>query len=519
MKPKVNEVLDDSAVIKKLEHELAEAKKELEEMKKELKQSKQEQRSSRVLSVQRSIASEGSTEDYGYEDMDAAPRNDPYVMPKDQPVPQDTPNNRQYVMPKNQDFSNSSMEEKDTPNNRQYVMPKNHDLSNSSEEDKLPLPTRAPNRAYVMPKSQQYQSKSDLGTYLKKLNEPEDVEVGLSDSQTFKLDAVDPTAAERTINRYMQGRGDSVVSDDVSGDDSPDGSRDGSRDAARDGSRDGARDGSRNTFSAQDRVNSFGRPFSKSSPQSFDFPVYGKGEFGTPDRRNETTLPTEDESYDGPEGSYADISLKFGSVVSTPDTLRVQSVQEERSKYGTLDSAAGHALDDRRINNTLSWDTMDLKTMQPADVGHPIRAMKSLYKSDAPIPEEITIICAPILEGKEEMCLTDRLKDAQERSFFLDGKVEMADDLVEAVFKDLDRARLCIHDLVYRNVQLASKLKEKRREDIKEEYQQGEVAVEQYWLLKGSMYVGLFFFITGGYEFFMAAVLLIWLILEANLSA
>ena len=94
----------------------------------------------------------------------------------------------------------------------------------------------------------------------------------------------------------------------------------------------------------------------------------------------------------------------------------------------------------------------------------------------------------------------------------------MSDDLVEGVFKDLERARLCIHDLVYRNVQLAAKLKEKRREDLKEEYQDGEKAVEQYWLLKGSMYVGLFFFVFGGYEYFMAAVILVWLILEANLS-
>jgi hypothetical protein len=32
------------------------------------------------------------------------------------------------------------------------------------------------------------------------------------------------------------------------------------------------------------------------------------------------------------------------------------------------------------------------------------------------------------------------------------------------------------------------------------------------------MYVGLFFFFTGGYEFFMASVMMVWLLLEFNLS-
>jgi hypothetical protein len=56
-------------------------------------------------------------------------------------------------------------------------------------------------------------------------------------------------------------------------------------------------------------------------------------------------------------------------------------------------------------------------------------------------------------------------------------------------------------------------------EDIKEAYQEEEVVVEQYWMLKGAMYVGLFFFISGGYEFFMASVFLVWLILEINLGS
>jgi len=134
------------------------------------------------------------------------------------------------------------------------------------------------------------------------------------------------------------------------------------------------------------------------------------------------------------------------------------------------------------------------------------------------MPEEVTILRVSVPDNKDEMCLTQKLNDAEMRSKFMENRLEMADDLVEGIFKDLERARLCIHDLVDRNAQLSAKLKVKQREDIKEAYQQGEVVVEQYWMLKGAMYVGLFFFLSGGYEFFMAAVFLVWLILDVNLG-
>jgi hypothetical protein len=225
---------------------------------------------------------------------------------------------------------------------------------------------------------------------------------------------------------------------------------------------------------------------SKRKTHEFDFPIPGSapkeyrmpGHFvdkdsGSPSR-HDTTEPTEDESLDGPEGSYAEISLKFGSVVSTPDTLRGVSTlpAEAGSKYGTLESAQDHALDGR-VNNKISWDTMDFNTLQADQVGRPLKAMQSIYKRDAPLPEEITIMRVSIPEDKEDMCLTDKLEDAEARAAFLRARLDLSDDLVEGIFKDLERARLCIHDMVYRNVQLGAKFKEKKREDIKKEYQEG----------------------------------------------
>lgn len=236
---------------------------------------------------------------------------------------------------------------------------------------------------------------------------------------------------------------------------------------------------------------------------------------GSPDARNET-LTTEDESYAETVASYSDISMKFGSVVSRPDTLKAQSTSGDRSQHGRLDMAEDPILS-RQINDTLSWDTMDLNTTQPRHVGQPIQAMKALYERKVALPEEITIIEAPSMDGKGQMCLTDRLKESLKRTAFLEEKLEMTEDLIEAMSKDLDRARLCIHDLVHRNAQLAAEANGKKRMDIKDVFQKGEEHFEQYWLLKGCMYIGLFSFITGGYEIFMASVFLVWLILEAGI--
>jgi hypothetical protein len=411
-------------------------------------------------------------DDYGYEDMDALPESRPYAMPKDKQIPDvdSFGGNVPFVTPKSSP----------TPQSREYTVQK---------EEFMP---QLNNRPYVMPKNQEINSGMDA--YLQnRMNDESENSGDPNESAAFKLDAVDPEAADDVVTRYLRGRSNTADSDELlDSSEVPD-----------------------EDLSPLDRLNSFERRSTQSRTGHKEYVM--PGQYGIPDHRNETTARTEDESFDGPEGSYAEISLKFGSVVSTPETLKGESVTDQRSRYGTVESAADFALDGR-ANNTISWDTMDLNTNRGQHVGQPLQAMKSLYMRDTPIPEEVTIICASTFEGKENMCLTDRLEDAEVRSDFLEGKLEMSDDLIEAIFKDLERARLCIHDLVYRNVHLAAKLKEKKREDLKVEYQEGEVVVEQYWLLKGSMYVGLFFSITGGYEFFMAAVILIWLILEANLS-
>ena len=484
MTPKVNEVSDDSALIKKLREELAEARRALEEMKRlyeESRQGRQEQglQPSRSTSLSR----ESSSESLGYEEVTGGSRN--YVMPKDQPDPRGPgPQNRAYVMPKVQ----SPM-----PNSRKYIMPKGQ---------QLPL-----------------ELKNNLNQMMK--DRFEELEKSKAD---FQLDAVSPEMAQKTVFRYMHGDTD----EDSDGPVSRSSSNESEPEKSAFTSFDFPIPSGKNLSSPTQ--GGLGEDRLQPDASHIDrLPFAGKNfldknkDLNYSDRRLETTArtaKTEDESYDddGPEGSYAEISHKFGSVVSRPDTLLGASALEEESKYGTIDSEVDHALDGR-ANNTLSWDTMDIASLRPGQRGKPLETLKTLQNRERPIPDEITTITVSPIHGAVDICITDRLEDAEARATFFQEKLEKSDDLVEALFRDMERARLCIHDLVFRNVNLSKKIKEKRREDVKEQYQEGEIILEQYWLLKGAMYTGLFFFFTGGYELFMASVILIWLILEANVMA
>ncbi len=234
----------------------------------------------------------------------------------------------------------------------------------------------------------------------------------------------------------------------------------------------------------------------------------------TRDKRNQSTAMTEDESFDGPDASFSDVSRRYGSVVSSPETIRFQAFGADQPSF--VDTPVHHRKD-RGVTRTLSWDTMDLTTMRHKQVGQPLRALQSLTSTDSPIPDEVMIMTDTYPCGSTDS-LTDRLKDAERRIDFLEDKLEKSNDLVEDTFRDLERARLCIHDLVQRNVHMNTKLKEQRREDTKKAYEIGEVLVEQHWLLKGSLYMSLFFFVSGGHELFLASTFFVWLSLETNFT-
>ena len=565
--PKVNEIQDDAALIRKLRQELATARTQVKVMKEEEKNNSSNNMNYHHQEQQRHNQEQKQDyEDYGYEDMGRPDQRQYENDHQQQHHNASSPNkNRQYVMPRDQQQSpDDDIQNGELSPNKSYEMSQNHqpppppqgydddEYDEYADEDNVNALFRN-----AEPHKNGYDHDDGEGDYYgdedgaEELGGYDEEYEPMNNSATILLDHVDDAErAHKQVHRYVNGRTTSDDSSDLYhhgqqqqqqqqtqtqyGEDDDDGYYEDNYNNYEDDDNNYYNDDD-DAVDDDNGVSPLERLSSKNSRSQYyqpkrqpqpprEFPMPGQymdhEEEYVYDKRNETTLPTEDESYDGPEGSYADVSLKFASVVSTPDTLKGEAKSMlfgggQRSAYGTDESAEGHALDGRR--NDVSWDTMDLNTTRPEHVGEPIRAMKSIYKKDAPIPEEITIMRVSAPEG-EGICMLDRLNEAEARSAFLQGNLDLSDDLVEGVFKDLERARLCIHDLVYRNVQLAAKLKEKRREDMKEEYQDGEKAVEQYWLLKGSMYVGLFFFFFGGYEYFMAAVILIWLILEANLS-
>jgi hypothetical protein len=139
--PKVNEVQDDSALIRKLEHELAEARRQLEELAKGAKDFKMSSAGRPPETWQAPTAEtdqpgDDGDVDYGYEDMDAPPKQ--YVMPKDSLVPEENPfigggqGNRAYVMPKDPQFRDDipfvAPALPSGPKDRAYVMPKNQSV-------------------------------------------------------------------------------------------------------------------------------------------------------------------------------------------------------------------------------------------------------------------------------------------------------------------------------------------------------------------------------------------------------
>jgi len=227
---------------------------------------------------------------------------------------------------------------------------------------------------------------------------------------------------------------------------------------------------------------------------------------------------TKNNSFDGNEGKCSTLSLNIRSQLSNPETIYGLHGVGSRAKsvFRSQDYEASGP--NGRLENNISWDAVAYGTESFVENEQAFRTIESLNDKSWPlIPAEITIINGSTIEGNR--CLTDRLKDAEARIEFLEEKLESSDNIIEAGFRDLQRARFCIRDLVQRNTEMKVKLKRKRREDIKENYEKGEIMVEQYWILKLSLYGSVFFFLSGSQEYFLASAFFVWLTLEMNITA
>jgi hypothetical protein len=116
---------------------------------------------------------------------------------------------------------------------------------------------------------------------------------------------------------------------------------------------------------------------------------------------------------------------------------------DKRLRNCDQDSKAERSVD-RDCTSTIS----DLSSRRPPT----IRVFQ-----DSP-PSEVTIIRSPLSSVDDDVDVNFRLNDAEERAKFLEEKLEAADRLVELMTRDLRNARLCIHELVFRNVRLENQL-------------------------------------------------------------
>jgi len=211
-------------------------------------------------------------------------------------------------------------------------------------------------------------------------------------------------------------------------------------------------------------------------------------------------------------------SLDICDQVSNPETIRgIHGVVDHmgNSVFRSVDSE--YLTPNGRLENNLSWDAMASSINSLAQTGQPFQSIQSLDDRGNLIPDEINIIESLMITGNN-ICLTDHLKNFEAQVQFLGKKLELSDTVIEASSKDLQRARSCIRDLVQRNVEMKVELNKKGREDTKKNYEKGEIIVEQYWILRASLYGSLFFFLSGSQEYFLATAFFVWLALETNVT-
>lgn len=305
----------------------------------------------------------------------------------------------------------------------------------------------------------------------------------------FSLDAANSDVARNVVQKHQDGRLDSFDPNEF---------------------QNSSQDSTANSTSELDRSNE------KRNPQ----PSIQKTIGGSQQKTDSYDSPTssEDDSLDGPDANHPDISLNICDQVSNPETIRGIHGLDRRGNSVFRSPDSESLTPNGRSENNLSWDAMASSIKSLTQTGQHFRTIESLDDRRNLIPDEINIIESLMITGNN-ICLTDRLKIFEERIQFLEEKLELSDNVIEASSRELQRARSCIRDLVQRNVEMRVELSKKGREDTKKNYEKGEIMVEQYWILRISLYGGVFFFLSGSQEFFLATAFFVWLALEMNVTA
>ena len=308
-------------------------------------------------------------------------------------------------------------------------------------------------------------------------------------------------------------------------------------------------------------------------------------------KNNDTTIVTATTADDN--SSYGDnnteLSLQFlRSQVSTPETIRNEAMVREGQRAAAIEDTAGGSSSSggesgggeqtgRIVPQYLGTPVEDFNegTAQPPNgridtmddpmdylqIGtttspHPKTkkengnitntgskradaAAVGNNNNDDSIPFEITIIdeyptttttTSNHAEGPT-LCVLEQIKEVEHQVQFLRSKLDQSNDIIESNFRDMEKARHFIHNLVQRNVQLQTQLSTRTHPpqppphsanpgggaaatNALDNYERGEIRIESYWLLKGALYVSLGLYLLGSHELFLAMIIFVWLLLE-----
>jgi hypothetical protein len=163
--------------------------------------------------------------------------------------------------------------------------------------------------------------------------------------------------------------------------------------------------------------------------------------------------------------------------------------------------------------NISKWHGIKLESalcaaLIPPDTEYQLRSPRMIP------PSEITLICEPESSSEvdevDELDFKIKLEDAQLRARAYRCKLEVAEDLIASLFRDVEKARQSLHSLVSRNVKLAGVIKRMRLE-------QEEHYISRKSLMKICVYISPVYILFGGLQYFLSTIILVWVLLDLEI--
>ncbi|GAX22020.1 hypothetical protein FisN_6Hh267 [Fistulifera solaris] len=191
---------------------------------------------------------------------------------------------------------------------------------------------------------------------------------------------------------------------------------------------------------------------------------------------------------------------KTQSRINVIRTRRRDAVSSENQEVGN------RALSYHSGTHVGSTDTSSSRS-KTANDQQAVDTQPTTHTANVPPVDEVLVLVECI---SDKSCSTaGLLEDAEQRVEFLTNKLEASDDLMEALFKDLQEAQDQNMVLQLQNAELNQAIDATTRKTVKTEA--FELLMEQCVILKYAIVAGLVFFLCGQTEIFLACVAFLWL--------